>query len=454
MPMLRRTRLGPAPVVRGRIERGLGLALAVVGALAIAYLTLRPGQGEDALPFLCLTCGDRPLVDLVLNVLLFVPLGVGLGLHGVPFGRALVAGGLATFAIELLQFSIVPGRDAGLRDLLTNTAGAALGHLAGARWRTMMVPAPRAAGRVATGASIVWLLTQAVTAWALYPALPDTPWWARLQPPYHDEARFKRTFLGRIDSVQVGSVLMRHSDQIGESDAARASMLAGAPLKVAATRVPPTEGLAPIVVVTAGPVYDAASLMQEGRDVVFESAVRGTLVGLRTPAIRLPDAIPPASDEPLLLEGSYAGGRWQIRALHGGVTRVRTLAASASMGWAFLIRAPGYAIGPEVHLVTALWIGAIWVLLGYWHARAAQRASWPVTAGTLAATAVLGLAGVPVLVGLPASHWSEWAAAAAGLAGGMLVAATVNRLRPMHVGPLAWVPPERVGRTRHRRERR
>lgn len=66
---------------------------------------------------------------LVLNVLLFVPLGAGLALlTGWSWWRVTLAAAASSTAVELLQ--LVLPRDADVWDVLTNTLGAAIGALA------------------------------------------------------------------------------------------------------------------------------------------------------------------------------------------------------------------------------------------------------------------------------------------------------------------------------------
>src|SRR3712207_2032131 len=93
----------------------------LVGALALAFVavaTLTPTPGTPPTPPTCIVCGRVGGVDVLLNVLLFVPLGLGLRLAGLSRWRALALAGLTTLGIESLQFAVVTGRDASLSDLL------------------------------------------------------------------------------------------------------------------------------------------------------------------------------------------------------------------------------------------------------------------------------------------------------------------------------------------------
>ena len=76
------------------------------------------------------------LEDIVANVLVFMPLGIGAALR---WGRqwmtrAILGAAALSFCIELTQAIEATGRFASATDVVTNTTGAALGFLLGLRW--------------------------------------------------------------------------------------------------------------------------------------------------------------------------------------------------------------------------------------------------------------------------------------------------------------------------------
>ena len=115
------------------------LALATAGIL---FLTMYPFEVGHAKwhghrPVLLLGHGGKPggAVDVLLNILLFIPFGFGLGsklLRSKSWKTALVyttlAGTLFSYGIELAQLYI-PARDSGWNDVITNTAGSFVGFL-------------------------------------------------------------------------------------------------------------------------------------------------------------------------------------------------------------------------------------------------------------------------------------------------------------------------------------
>jgi len=81
-------------------------------------------------------------VDFLLNILLFVPLGAGLGLYGVRLRRAVFFALTCTCLVEALQFFAVPGRYASFRDIMANFAGALIGYLLGRKIGREVLQAP------------------------------------------------------------------------------------------------------------------------------------------------------------------------------------------------------------------------------------------------------------------------------------------------------------------------
>ena len=149
---------------------GTNVAVAVV-TVAVLVATLTPtGDRSVNVGAACLGCGTFGLSDLVLNVMLFAPLGLLLGRAGLPIIFALGFGVLLSGGIETLQMYI-PGRSATLRDVLTNAIGCGLGGAVGLYLPVLLQP-----GRRAT----VFL---AITGSALLLAAGLTGYFSRFAPP-------------------------------------------------------------------------------------------------------------------------------------------------------------------------------------------------------------------------------------------------------------------------------
>jgi len=416
---------GATPHRVDRARKAVAVALLVVSLIAIAALTLTPTESTAEISFWCLKCGERRAVDLLLNILMFGPLGLALGLYGFRFRPAALSSLACTCLIEALQFSLVPGRYASFRDILANFTGALIGYGLARHWRILVAPNPRAARMVATIAAILWLTTQALTAWAMGIWLPAEPWWAQLRPG-HDE--YPAVFTDELVGVSVGSVQIRESDQLASDDAdeIREQLLAGAAFRVEVADVEPTRQLAQIAVISAGPVYDPVWWAQDQLDGVFSVTVRGTRLGLRTPTVRIANVFPAVRGDTITLTGSYRGGLYKLRAEGRSGVRQRELRASASWGWAFLLPFPSWAFGSTVSWITAFYLAAVSCLLGYWNARSSAEPSAWAPIARMAVTIFLGLVIVPITFNLPVAHWSEWVAAIVGAAAGWTIAYAIS----------------------------
>jgi hypothetical protein len=144
-------------------------------ALAIAIGTLFPSRNGLLRPFsFCFACDFRWLADAVLNVGLFVPFGIAAGWRAKSLWRVVLAGALFSTIIELLQM-VIPGRDPELRDIVSNTAGAAIGAMLVYRPRAWLIPGARQASWLANATALVIFAVMAYTAVLLAPAQPLNP---------------------------------------------------------------------------------------------------------------------------------------------------------------------------------------------------------------------------------------------------------------------------------------
>jgi hypothetical protein len=144
----------------------VGAAITVAALLFIGTATLVPVRGAYPVggSAYCVICGDFGGTDFVLNVILFVPLGIGLRLAGVTTRATGAVAFLATLFVETMQLTLIAGRDSSLGDLLSNTTGGVVGALLVAGWRTILLPEPRRAAARARAAAALWLLLAVATA--------------------------------------------------------------------------------------------------------------------------------------------------------------------------------------------------------------------------------------------------------------------------------------------------
>jgi len=150
-------------------ERSPGSQKIAVAAilLVILAITLSPlGTGPPLQFSFELGVGNRWLSDGILNLCLFVPLGVALGWNARSPAKVVLCGLLLSASVEVAQMWM-PGRDPSLSDIIANTTGTAVGALIGLRPRAWLVPdasSSVALTVLAVGATVLVMLLTAVLA--------------------------------------------------------------------------------------------------------------------------------------------------------------------------------------------------------------------------------------------------------------------------------------------------
>ena len=386
-------------------QRRLGLAVAAAGVLFVASMTLFPSPQPSIIPLSCLICGERAGVDTILNVLLFIPLGLGLALAGFSGRRTVVLAALVSLFVEVMQLQFIAGRDASIGDLITNTTGGAVGAFLGLHWQALVFPHRRRALPLAVAWGAGMVLVWACTAWALAPQWPhDLPWLGQWAP----ELEYFDRFDGKVLMATAAGEALPPGLPINQGRFEAA--ISGRPdIGVRAVLGAPSSRIAPI-----GAVMDEWSrtlvlLGQEGQDLVFRVRMRSVLLRLRNPIVALPRAFAGMPGDTVDAEGALRNGVFELSVRNGDRLRTRSLPLSASWGWS-LVLPWDYALGTEAHLLTGLWIVGLVGVLAYW-GMVAGVMGWMGSLGT----AIFLLTGIPRFFGLPSAHWSEWVAAGFGL---------------------------------------
>jgi VanZ like family len=387
----------------------IGPVLALVGLLVIAVTTLIPLPQQiaasRATSLWCLVCGDYGGVDVVNNLLLFIPFAAGLRLSGVGTAAVVAAGSLVSLSVESLQWAGIPGRDASLSDLLTNTGGSWLGAVLGAELTSIIYPAPKPAIRFAGLTALVWLMVQAASAFLLRPWVPGGELrgaWARSIPG-------RETFDGMVVSASISGSPLPGTSTLADRELRSKIREGPFRLEVDLRAGWKTPKWVPVVELLGahGPVL---SLDAVGKSLAFQPPMRSYSLRLRRPGLGLPGALPATAGARLqLAAGRRHDTLWAVWTAGTG-TRVALQALSPSFGWS-LLTPSRYAYGPEVRTLTGIWIAGWLALISYWSAGSGRP-------GRLAGVLLLlpvGLGFIPWLTGYPAVHWSEWLAGAAGI---------------------------------------
>ncbi len=383
----------------------------MVGLVAILALTLPPNpRGSivaDYTPLHCLVCGEGGGADVALNLLLFLPLAIGLTLLEWPWVRVVGTCALLSLGVEAFQYFSDQGRDASLSDLLTNTTSGALGAALAARLGVILWPAAETARRLSLAAAGAWLALLAFTAVSLRPWIPP----GRLRNYCTPSYPTGHEFAGTSRSMTLDGVALACDEDVPQSAGLQEQLHDGQMrLETVAETGERRQG-PKVIHLVRGSTSTLVILTQFGRAAEFRASTASQALALFGPTVRLARAFP---EEPgaLVELVAEAGGRvLRLSAVHDGGRREVELAISPSFGWTFLFPA-SIEPGLRLRLTTALWLAALILPAAYWAGRSVR----PMGAyGTLGGAVIAGLGLVPAVTGFRPVHWSEWAGAAAGI---------------------------------------
>lgn len=408
-----------------RLQRAFAVSCVVAGGCAIALATLIPlpdqatASAETAL--FCFPCGEIGAVDVVVNILLFLPLGLGLRLVGIRWGRAVLIAALVSGLVEFLQGTVIPGRDAAFSDIGSNSIGGALGvSLGGIFWR-LTYPSRRVARRLAWTWAGVIITVMGGSAYFLLPSWPATPWWGQWQPRHlHTD-----NFLGTLVDARIAGIPIP-ADSLRSGDSIRTALRAGAPLEAVIVTGPPTATIAPILRLAFND-NEVAMISQSRRDIVLRIRLRTADALLKTPSVRLAGVLPATAGDTVRIAASYFSHTYRIRAtVHGTVFEGQGTMHPA-FGWTTLLPID-YAIDDDARWFAALWLAVLFLPIGYW--LSLPNADWSRSRrGAPLVLALIGaLAAVPIAFGFSVAGIIMWLGAASGVVSGAGVARVASAM--------------------------
>jgi hypothetical protein len=422
-----------------------GLVITIVSLAVIAYATLLPEPGLPLDAHFCLICGSLGGVDAILNVLLFVPLGVGLALCGVGAKRTLLIVSVASVLIETAQLFIIPGRDATIGDVLTNTLGGALGF-ATCRYAWIWVrPSPRVAGILIVAWATIWLVMQMTTGFAFAPSIPESQYYGQLA---RSLGKNFAVFHGRVLAASVDDIAIPNT-ALADSHGVRQRLLDGATVAAMVIPAEPTPGIAPIVRVADADQKQIVLLGQNGADLLFSIHSGAEVLRLRPPILVLPRVFPIGVPNDRVqaavivgLGGRYLSQEVRMNAQTSSATHGSRIPLTVSLGWTLILPSQWFIEGTRAEVVISLiWIVALMVPLGYWTFRLVhsfgERGVGVQSVPTLfwvARLAILGagLGLTPHVFGLSATPVREWLGGVGGLVlGARLAARLVTNAKPL-----------------------
>jgi hypothetical protein len=376
----------------------------------------------------CFMCGRQWGIDFVLNIALFIPLGLALRLARVPRFQALLGITATTFVIEVLQL-VIPGRITSIDDLVSNSIGGIVGYALAGSIRTIVAPSARQTVMALLTAGTFVLAALWGTLWLFAPAPTNYPYWGQFSPELGQFGRFEGTIL----EASVGDEPLRNG-RLPNTDAVRELLKRDSVTVHALVRGGRNSyRLAPVVSIFDGEHNEVMLVGRSGgRSLTFRLRSRASRIGLRTPEVITWNAFPPAANgrdtSVVRLRGTVNGYAISASAKVDTGWVSRTIQFRPTHGWAYLVpfenlftkRAPDF---------TTIWLAILFAPLGYYgvitiarRRRAVERIA---TVLWVATVACLALVALPLAVGLSTGDAAEWRGAAFGVASGALIAAAV-----------------------------
>ncbi len=406
-----------------REERFWGV-VAAAGLIAILSLTLYPTpQGAESArqtPLLCLVCGENGGTDVILNLLLFIPFATGLRLSGLRWWQVTLTCAVVSFGVELSQYLWIPGRDASLSDLLTNTSGGSLAAAAAPLLRVSLAPPPREARRLVLLGVGAWVAFSMFTAWLFLPWIRSGT--AVSEHPQRSDA--PRAYRGAISNVTVSGMAMPHGSLDEEPSERVSDLFARESLSVSLDVVSqqPRRYRSWIYRLRIGP--GIFGIQQQGTTLVLEVPRRQALLQVQSPTLRLPQGAPGRRNERFSIRAGERGHVLWLVSTAEGVTRRSEISLSPTMAWGLVVPF-GYAFGPEAGLLTMIWVAVLLLPLGYW-------AGWTerpvISIGIVAAAVAVGLGLIPWISETGPVPLRDWLAAVVGVGAGWAARAPATYL--------------------------
>jgi VanZ like protein len=383
--------------------RRTGIALSALVLMVVFVATLTPSNDASSPDFLCIACGELGGLDVLNNIVLFLPLGFAFALASGHRWRSVLACVAVTTFIESMQVRIVAGRDSSLSDLLANSLGGLVGV------------------ELAMRRAIVTTLTSL----GLRPA--TIPWslWIQWTPERESFEPFTGKLLDfKLDTFDLPRGYFPPKSLGLDHVLARPGWHATVTVETAGV-----QRRRSVIARIAEEYTVLVSIEQHRWALACEEKTRSADFRFRSPQVTLPEALTPGLTSSRL---RFTCAREGVSLVAATDDRQEVLRLSPSLGWVLLdpfkLTMPRY-----------LWLGSLWLMglafpAGYWARCCAEERTEnetprrdslngpSIAVGALAVALLIGLLIVPMLSGTAPAAWWEWASAAGGALAGSGVA--------------------------------
>ena len=328
----------------------------------ILLLTLSPGpritgSPENLLSPLCLVCGGRGVADGILNVLLFVPLGIALMTATGNARRVVVLAMTLSIGIEILQ-GMIPGRYPTLGDVVYNTVGGATGITLAMSAKRLLQPSRRMAGFLTVGAGTASAAILFAGGVLMAPSFPSTVYYGQWTADLH----YMEAYEGQVLEASLGSMFLA-SEKTSDPELAVRLLRSGAPLTARVVAGPAPPALAPIVSILDESAVEILVLGADATDLVLRVRYRANDFRLDRPDLRVRGALAatrPGDTIRLRAENTLEG-----YSLWLDEHEYPPLKHTPGEGWALLLHPEHTAPWVDSTLGLA-WVAGPLILAGWW----------------------------------------------------------------------------------------
>ncbi len=334
----------------------------------------------------CSANGDAS--DFILNVVLFVPLGVTLRRAGVGAVRTALLSIVTTVAIETLQYFVIAGRDSSIRDCVANALGGVVGFALAFQVDALWKPTRRQGVVLAWSAAALWIGHSIFAMFAFRPSMTARPLYVQITP----DLSIYDVFDGRVGTATANDATL-FSGPFPPGFTAEAWSDQPLELRITVKDGSATKRYAPILALVDDGPNEIASLGENKGELVFHSHTVGEALQLRPPVVSVAHVFP--APITAVVYGKREG--WTLSAgvqTTANERRTVRIALRPAVGWMFWwpFDVPTSAV---IGVVTALWLAIAFAAVGFWSAqgwRTQPRVLGPVLLASVAAHVVLPLA--------------------------------------------------------------
>ena len=377
-------------------NRWVALAVTLAGATGILLATLHGGGHSTSNEWsFDLASGDAALAELLQNLILFIPFGIGLALLGLPWRRAVAIGALLSFSVEFTQ-QWIPGRDPNLGDILNNTISTAIGVALvrfSPRWLTV---SPERSAWHALGAAALAILAWFGTAALLRPTFGPPPYTVMPRPDFN----FWGLYQGAVLESRLESGLLYVKATFPDRPPGRPS---------------------PLAAVVDGNGKLATVFAVAGRDLSMRYDMPSLRLTLEQPDLRWEDALAKlAPADTFMATTGTEKGHLCIAVIPDYRCN---LGYTIGDGWKLIFNPehwPGWFLG----LINACWVAGWTIGVGFWAGRTSLEGGGEGRRRAARAAVVIVLIGmilVPLTTHLKGSSLAEWAGALIGIELGLIL---------------------------------